>query len=156
MLRTQTLTSMLVVACAIAGTAGCDGDSAFDPDAVVLQSFEGTLNIPASSVAVVAIQVDQTGTLRSVVDWNNFINDLDSALLQGTCTANQIILGTTPGCPNHDALVQETATALGFDDDRVRKPSTFDTPITPGAYTLVVWNFSMFQNEVFFYRLEVI
>ena len=154
MLRTQSLTSMLVVACAIAGTATCGSDSAISPDAVPLQIFEGTLNIRASSVAIVPFQIDQLGTVRSRVDWNNFLNDIDTAILQGTCTADQIVAGTTPGCPSHDALAMGTATALGFDDDQVRKPSFLETPVTAGAHTLVVWNFSMFQNEVFFYRIE--
>ncbi len=154
MLRTQSLTSMLVVACALAGTAGCGGDSAIAPDAVPLQAFEGTRNIAASSVVVVLFQIDQSGTVRTAVDWNNFLNDIDTAILQGTCTADQIVQGTTAGCPNHDALVQDNATALAFDDNQVRKPSALETPVTAGVHTLVVWNFSMFQNEVFAYRIE--
>ena len=147
--RAQSLTSMLVVACAVAGFAGCGGDSGTSPDAVPVQVFQGTLGIPASSVAVVAIQVDQPGTLRGVVDWNSVFNDLDIAFVRGTCTAAQIVLGTTPGCPTHAALAQGTAVALGFDDDQFRKPSTFATPVTPGAHTLVVWNFAFF-DETFF------
>ena len=79
--RTQRLTSMLVGACAVAGLAGCGSDSLIAPDAVPVQVFQSTLNIPASSVAVVVFQVDQAGVVRSVVDWNNFLNDIDTAIL---------------------------------------------------------------------------
>ena len=91
--RIRTLTSMLVVACAIAGTAGCEGDNAIAPDAVPLQILEGTRPLPLSSLAVVPFQINQAGTLRSTVDWNNFASDVDTAIMLGTCTADQINQG---------------------------------------------------------------
>ena len=152
--RIRTLTSLLIVACAIAGTARCD-DNAIAPDAVALQVLEGTRNLPLNSLVVVPFQINQAGTLRSTVDWNNFGSDLDTAIMLGTCTADQINQGGVPGCPSHTDLVREDATALGFDDTVGLKPSFINTQVSPGPHTLVVWNFSAFQNEVFFYRIEV-
>ncbi len=81
--RTQTLTSMLVVAYAVAGLTGCDGDNGVGPSGMPLV-LEGTGAIPAFSIAVVLVPIiDRQGELFALVDWNNFLNDMDSMLLRG-------------------------------------------------------------------------
>ncbi len=142
--RMHNLTSIVLAAYAVASLAGCSNDNPFDPDAVPLQVIEGTLALPTRSVRAIAIQINQPGTLRAVIDWNNVFNDIDSGLLLGTCTSTQVVEDAA-GCRPGDALV--------FDAGQL-KPSSFDTRVTPGAHTLIVFNFG--SADVSFYRLEVI
>ena len=141
--RTQTLTSMLVVAYAVAGLTGCDGDNGVGPSSMPLV-LEGTRAIPAFSIAVVLVPIDRQGELFALVDWNNFLNDMDSMLLRGNCTPTQVRDGAA-GCRNEDAL--------GFDRSFSR-PAFFDARVTPGAHTLVVTNFGR-TDDTFFYRLDL-
>ena len=132
--RMQRLTSMLVVAYAVAGLTGCDGG--IEP--------KGDQMIRAISLTAVSFQIDRQGTLSSVVNWNNFFNDIDSGLLQGTCTPTQV-QADEAGCRVEDAL--------GFDNTS-RRPSVFDALVTPGRHTLLLYNFG-FSADTCFYRLEI-
>ena len=139
--RMQRLTSMLVVAYAVAGLTGCDGGTG--PSAMP-QVVEGNIILPAISLTAVSFQIDRQGTLSSVVNWNNFFNDIDSGLLQGTCTPTQV-QADEAGCRVEDAL--------GFDNTS-RRPSVFDALVTPGRHTLLLYNFG-FSADTCFYRLEI-
>jgi hypothetical protein len=139
--RTQRLISKLVVACAVAGLIGCGGGTG---PSDMTEVVEGNAVIPALSLTVVPIQIGRQGNLSSVITWNNFFNDIDSGLLRGTCTAPEVSANAA-GC-NVEA-------ALGFDDTN-RSPSRFDASVTPGAYSLLIYNFG-FSADTAFYRLEI-
>ena len=140
--RTQRLTSMLVVAYAVAGLTGCDGGTG--PSAMP-QVEQGSHFLPATSLTAVFFKIERQGTLTSVVSWNNFFNDIDSGLLRGTCTPDQV-QADVAGC-----RVEEDT--LGF-DGTTRNPSRFDAPVTPGVHTLLLYNFGIRADRAF-YRLEI-
>lgn len=141
MRRMQRTTSMLVVISVAAGLAGCD--SGVSPSAMPAV-VEGSIVVPGISLTTVSVRIEREGTLEGSVNWNNFFNDIDSGLLQGTCTPRQV-QADLAGCRVDDALAF---------DDTSRRPSRFDTPVTPGDYTLLLFNFGI-SADTCFYRLEI-
>ena len=139
--RTRRLTSMLLVAYAVAGLTGCDGGSG--PSAMP-QVVEGTLVIRPRSIAAFSFWVEREGTLSSVVSWSYFLNDINTGLLRGSCTSDQVA-SDEEGC--------RVADALAFDDTS-RRPSVFDALVTPGRHTLLMVNRG-FSADTCFYRLEI-
>ena len=144
MTRIQSLTSMLVVVCAVGGLAGCDGDSGMSPSPMP-RVIEGTIDLEPSTVAVIPVQVTgDEGRFSSHVQWNSPSNDIDSGILEGTCSGDQIEAGAA-GCAEEDAL--------GFDGS-LDKPSVFTAPVTAGAHTVVLINLGP-GADTLTYRFEI-
>ena len=138
----MTRMTILATMCVL-GVVGCDSDSPTTPSPMP-QVIEGTVNVSAVDIVVVSITVNRSGTLSSSVDWNSAANDVDSGLLPGTCSADQIALDA-PGCTEADALAF---------DDSLNKPSTFTAAVAPGVHSLVLFNLG-FEAETVSYRLEI-
>jgi hypothetical protein len=138
--RTQRLTALLVAAFAVAGLVGCD--SGTSPSSTEL--VEGNVTIPGFSLTVVPVQITRQGTLTGVISWSNFFNDVDSGILRGTCTSNAV-QADVAGC-----RVEE---ALAFDDTS-RRPSEFEASVTPGAHSLMIFNFGGSADNAS-YRLQI-
>ena len=81
-------------------------------------------------VAVLSFSVDRAGTLSIRVDWNNANNDIDTALLRGRCTVDQVVAEAS-GC-NEAAVI-----AI---DDSLDKPSGLSPSVQAGDHTLVMFN----------------
>jgi hypothetical protein len=110
--------------------AGCGGEDATAPTAPssVAAVIQGSVALSPLQFAVVSFRVDRSGTLFSQVDWATANNDIDTALVRGRCTADQI-LTEAPGCN------EATAT-----EESLAKPSVFSTPVEGGDHTLVILN----------------
>lgn len=141
--RLRRVSLILGVAYAAAGLAGCGGDSGTAPSGTP-QVVEGTVNLPPLNLDAISFQINRGGVLSSRVDWNDPTNDIDTGLLPSTCTANQIVTDAA-GCAEEDAVAFE---------DSLSKPSQFTAPVTPGAYTVVLFNLGPGADTVS-YRFEV-
>jgi hypothetical protein len=93
--------------------------------------------------AVVWFGVDRAGMLTSTVDWANAANDLDSAVLRGRCTREELV-AETPGCDETAVLVL---------DDSLDKPSVLHAFVDAGEYTLVIISFGP-GSDTASYRLD--
>ena len=141
MTKTHSLTSMLVVVYAVVGLAGCD--SATAPSSMP-QVVEGTLDLQPVTFDVITIQVNRDGTFSSNVNWNDANNDIDSALVRGTCTVDQIN-AEAEGCRQEDTLALE---------DSLAKPSVFTAQVTAGTHTVGLFNLGP-GADTLSYRFEI-
>ena len=139
--------NLLDVAYAVAGLTGCGGDKGLSPSAITLIR-EGSEVLPARSTFIVPFSIEREGQLFTRVDWNNRSNELNAAVLRGTCTATQVVLGEA-GCST-DPSDGDTRGA-NFASQR---PLLFDWPVMPGDHTLVVINLGV-SDDIFFYRLDL-
>ncbi len=71
-------------------------------------------------------------------------NDIDSSVLRGSCTREQLI-EEAQGCNEQAIIVTE---------DSLIKPSVFSVSVEAGEYTLVILNFGL-GSDTASYRLEV-
>ena len=127
----------------VAGTlTGCGGGSPTTPSSAP-SAIQGTIALGVFQFAVVHFSVDRAGTLSSRVDWSNSTNDIDTALLRGRCTVDQV-LGEAPGCNEAAAVVS---------DDSVNKPSVFSPAVQSGDHTLIIFNWGP-GADTSSYRLE--
>lgn len=95
------------------------------PPVVVL---EGSFSLPAGFIGVSpTISVPSSGVLTVTVDWTFATNDLDIALVRGTCTEAMF-----------DA---ETCDVIAFTESATAKPETLTVNVTAGSYTPLVGNF---------------
>ena len=141
MSRIRSLTSMLAVTCALAGL-GCGG-TLMEPSGMGLIA-QGNVALQAGSFAAVPVQVNRSGTLTSIVNWNDFFNDIDTWLLRGTCMPAQVAADEV-GCRRQDTLAV---------DDSQRRPSVLTASVTPGAHTLVLFHFGSI-TDIVTYSIEV-
>ena len=125
--RTQSRTSMLVMALAVAGLTGCGGDSGVSPSDLPPQNMQFNSAIPPFSVGAIPIPINRQGQIFVTLDWNYYLNDLDMEFFRGTCTSIQY--ETVAGCRQEDAI--------GYDRS-LNRPALFDIPVTPGDHTLMV------------------
>lgn len=125
--RTQSRTSMLVMALAVAGLTGCGGDSGVSPSDLPPQNMQFNSAIPPFSVGAIPIPINRQGQIFVTLDWNIYVNDLDMEFFRGTCTSIQY--ETVAGCRKEDAI--------GYDRS-LNRPALFDVPVTPGDHTLMV------------------
>lgn len=112
--------------------AGCGGKDATAPTApsTVPSVIQGSVGLSPLQFAVVSFRVDRAGTLSSQVDWATANNDIDTALVRGRCTADQI-LTEAPGCNEAAAIVT---------DESLAKPSVFSPSVEGGDHTLIILN----------------
>ena len=136
--------AMLLVTTALADT-GCGGGNDASPASPsnVPSVIQGVVGLGGFQFAVVQFSVDRAGTLSSRVDWNNATNDIDTALLRGRCTVDQV-LTQAPGC-NEAALI-----AI---DESSSKPSVLSPSVQSGDHTLLIFNFGP-GADTSSYRLE--
>ncbi len=134
---------MLVVVCAVGGLAGCDGDSGMSPSSMP-QVIEGTIDLPPLTFDAISLQINRDGTFSSNVNWNEATNNIDSGILEGTCTKDQLE-GEVEGCAPEDALAF---------DDSLDKPSVFTAPVTAGAHTVVLIHLGR-GADTLTYRFEI-
>jgi hypothetical protein len=83
-----------------------------------------TLGFP--DIAGIPFQLGAAGTVDITVDWTFRNNDIDIAILPGSCNSTQLVAlvcGTTP-------IVQSLSTTA--------KPETLSRQLAAGSYTLVV------------------
>lgn len=104
---------------------------------------QGSAQLSPFQFALINFRVDSGGTLTARIDWGNANNDIDTALLRGRCSVNQI-LSEAPGC---------TETATIASDESFAKPSALSTAVQAGDYTLVIFNFGPGSDNAG-YRLE--
>ena len=136
--------AILLVTTALADT-GCGGGNDASPASPsnVPSVIQGTVGLGGFQFAVVQFSVDRAGTLSSRVDWNTATNDLDTALLRGRCTVDQV-LAEASGC-NGAALIAS--------DEGSGKPSVLNPSVQSGEHTLLIFNFGP-GADTSSYRLE--
>ena len=125
--RTQSRTSMLVMALAVAGFTGCGGDSGVSPSDLPPQNSQQNAAMPAFTLVAIPIPVNRQGQIFVTLDWQYSPNDFDLEFFRGTCTAIQY--EQVAGCRQEDAI--------GYDRS-LNRPALFDIPVTPGDHTLIV------------------
>ena len=108
------------------------------------QVIEGTIDLPPLTFDAISLQINRDGTFSSHVQWNSPSNDIDSGILEGTCTADQVE-AEAAGCAEEDALAF---------DDSLDKPSVFTAPVSAGAHTVVLINFGP-GADTLTYRFEI-
>jgi hypothetical protein len=93
------VSSVFVVVAAL--TCGCGGKSSTPESATapsnVPSTIQGSFQLGPLQFAVVSFHVDRAGTLASRVDWGNPNNDIDTAIIRGRCTVDQLI-AEAAGC----------------------------------------------------------
>ena len=80
--------AILLVTVALAHT-GCGGRPTSPSN--VPSVIQGTVTLQAFHLAVIHFSVDRASTLSTRVDWNSANNDIDTALLRGGCTIDEIL-----------------------------------------------------------------
>ncbi len=143
MTRMQSLVSMLVVVYAVVGLAGCDGDSGMSPSPMP-QVIEGSIDLPPQFFDAFSFQINRDGTFSSNVNWGDVGNDINTALVRGLCTADQVI-AEADGCREEDALDS---------DDSLDKPSVLTAQVTAGTHTVVMFNLGP-GADTLIYRFEI-
>ena len=143
MTRIRSLASILLVVGAVVGLTGCDGDSGMAPSSMP-QVVEGTIDLQPVTFDVISIQVTRDGTFSSNVNWTDANNDIDSALVRGTCTVDQIN-AEAAGCREEDILALEESLA---------KPSVFTAQVTAGTHTVALFNLGP-GADTLTYRFEI-
>ena len=133
--------AILLATVAVVGV-GCGGGSPTAPSNVP-SAVQGTVALAVFQFAVVHFSVDRAGTLSSRVDWSNANNDIDTALLRGRCTVDQV-LGETQGCNEAAAIAS---------DDSFSKPSVFSPAVQSGDHTLIIFNWGP-GADTSSYRIE--
>jgi len=130
--------AILLATVALAHT-GCGGSPTSPSN--VPSVIQGTVVLGSFHLAVIDFNVDSAGTLSTRVDWNSANADIDSLLLLGGCTIDEIITeGLWCGPPIAEEYV------LG-------KPSVLSASVQRGPHTLVIINFGA-ETETCSYRLE--
>ena len=124
---TQSRTSMLVMALAVAGLTGCGGDSGVSPSDLPPQNMQFNSAIPPFSVGAIPIPINRQGQIFVTLDWQFSLNDFDLEFFRGTCTSIQY--ETVAGCRKEDSIAY---------DRSLNRPALFDVPVTPGDHTLMV------------------
>lgn len=138
------LVAILLVTLALADT-GCGGRDDGSPAAPssVPSVVQGTVALGVFQLAVVTFRVDRAGSLSSRVDWNDANNDIDTVLLRGRCTVDQI-LAEVAGCNEMAAIAT---------DESLTKPSVLSPSVQSGDHTLVIFNWGP-GTDTSSYRLE--
>ena len=111
------------------------------------QRIEGTLTVGGSYLALETFSVTRAGSLTSSVDWQDASVDIDSGLVRGRCTPEQL-RNESSGCGESDFLT--------FDNSSSAKPSMLHlAQVVPGTYTLVVVSFLNQPMQNVTYRIQV-
>ena len=143
---TSTVRRLAIVSIAAVAPLGCGGsgtDSPTSPSTSATSVLEGTVTLGSYQLAVVNFTVARSGSTSSRVDWGSAANDIDSALLRGRCSVEQV-LAEAVGCTESAALAIEGSLA---------KPSVLSTSVQAGDHTLVLLNFGP-GTETTSYRLD--
>ena len=128
-----TLRRVASVFVVVAGlTYGCGGRSSTPGTAPssVSSTIQGSFQLGPLQFAVVSFRVDRAGTLASRVDWGNPNNDIDTAIIRGRCTVDQLI-AEAAGCNEAAAVVT---------DEGLAKPSVVSPSVSVGDHTLIILN----------------
>ncbi len=132
----------------IAVSVTCTGCSPRTPLAPSGTATEGFVDLGVLQAFVINFRVDHPqrflGDWVTMVDWADRNNDVDTAMLRGRCSVDQV-LTETPGC--------NEAAAIAIDSSRT-KPSYLRPSIQAGDYTLVIFNFGPVSERRVFYHIE--
>ena len=114
------------------------------------QRIEGTLTVGGSYLALQAVRifsVTRSGSFASSVDWQDASVDIDSGLVRGRCTPEQL-RNESAGCGESDFLTVDNSSSA--------KPSMlYLAQVVPGTYTLVVVSFLNQPTQNITYRIQV-
>src|SRR5262245_25041971 len=116
----------LAVTVVLASGAACKSSTAPGNS----QSSQGTVSLSVFQLAIVTFKMDATGTFSSRVDWTAATNDVNTVLVRGRCTMEQILLESGT-CSDVTAVAKDNSPA---------KPSSLSISLQPGDYTLVILN----------------
>ena len=126
------------LACLIAACdSNCD-DNANRTSPSGVGSLTGTVSLQTSESFAISFDVERAGILSTLVDWNSGENDVDSAILSGKCTTEQIAVEAA-GCVLTDALFSDSSAQT--------RPSELSGAVEIGNYTLVILNFGPSSEE---------
>jgi hypothetical protein len=109
----------------------------------VERTLEGTAPLGPLTLTVVHFNVDGAGVVSSNVDWTSASNDIDTGIVRGRCTVDQILRGAA-GCTQGSAIDSD-ATA--------QKPSELSASLETGEHTLIIINFGPGADTVT-YRID--
>ena len=126
-------------------SAGACGGSTSNPAAPSNPPsvIQGSVALGTFQFAVVNFRVDRAGSLSSQVDWANASNDVDTVIVRGRCTVEQI-LAEAVGCNEAAAVVT---------DEGYAKPSAFSPSVETGDHALIIFNWGP-GTETCSYRLQ--
>jgi hypothetical protein len=136
------LRTLLVVLISSTGCGGGKSNPAA-PSSNTPAVIQGTVTLGAFQFAVVNFRADRAGSLSSQVDWVNASNDIDTAIVRGRCTVDQIV-AEAPGCNEAAAVVT---------DEGYAKPSAFSPSVDTGDHALIIFNWGP-GAESSSYRLQ--
>lgn len=131
-----------LVSIGLVAIGACGGGS--NAPSPMPQVIQGSVMVEPFDLAAIQFRVATSGQLSGQVNWNDPKNDIDTAIVRGTCSREQLV-ALAPGCGESAVVVL---------DEGLAKPSRLTTSLDAGDYTLVISN-SGPNVDTCSYRFEV-
>ena len=101
--------------------------------------IEGSITLPGGYIAIFdPFTLVQAGSLDFTADWVSSADNIDLALTSGSCTSADLSAGICP--------------FAGIEESATMKPEQMTLPLTAGAYTPLIGNFTT-ATETIAYRI---